>query len=83
MLSFLQNPNFFEFTKEFNRLYASIPNKWLKRNPYPEGRDSKNSCSDGVDNDHNGLIDKNDDNCKLFHRKDKTKGLTPNLENFN
>lgn len=72
-----------EFTNEFNRLYASIPNKWLTRNPDPEGRDSKNSCCDGVDNDHNGLTDKNDNNCKLFHKKDKTRGLTPNLENFN
>ena len=72
-----------KFTNEFNRLYASIPNKWLTKNPAPEGRDSKNSCCDGVDNDHNGLTDKNDNNCKLFHKKDKTRGLTPNLENFN
>lgn len=72
-----------EFTNEFNRLYTSIPNKWLTRNPDPEGRDSKYSCCDGVDNDHNGLTDKNDNNCKLFHKKDKTRGLTPNLENFN
>lgn len=70
-----------QFTREFERLYDSIPNKWLKKNPLPEGRDSRYSCNDGVDNDHNGLIDKNDSSCKLFSKK--YKGLTPALDSFN
>lgn len=70
-----------KYSNEFERLYNSIPNKWLKKNPLPEGRDSRYSCYDGIDNDHDGLIDMNDDNCKLFNKKNK--GLTPILENFN
>ena len=70
-----------QFSNEFERLYHSIPNKWLKKNPLPEGRDSRYSCHDGVDNDHNGLIDNNDGSCKLFNKK--YNGLTPILENFN
>lgn len=50
--------------KEFKQSWRSIPNKWLYQNPKPEGKDSKYSCSDGVDNDHNGLFDKEDPNCK-------------------
>ena len=50
--------------KDFEQSWKSIPNKWLYKNPKPEGKDSKYSCSDGVDNDHNGLFDKNDPACK-------------------
>lgn len=50
--------------KEFEHSWNSIPDKWLYKNPKPEGKDSKNSCFDGVDNDHNGLFDKDDPACK-------------------
>ena len=50
--------------KEFKKSWNSIPNKWLYQNPKPEGKDSKYSCRDGVDNDHNGLFDKDDPACK-------------------
>lgn len=50
--------------KEFLKSWNSIPNKWLYENPQPEGKDSKYSCSDGVDNDHNGLFDKEDPACQ-------------------
>ena len=50
--------------KEFEKSWNSIPNKWLYNNPRPEGKDSKYSCFDGVDNDHNGLFDKDDPACK-------------------
>ena len=65
------------FGKEFERLYNSIPNKWLKKCPEPESLDSRYSCSDGIDNDHDGLIDKADDSCKIFFRK-KNLELNPN-----
>ena len=43
--------------KYFKYLEKNIPNKWLYADPNPEGKDSINSCSDGLDNDHDGLID--------------------------
>lgn len=43
--------------KYFKYLEKNIPNKWLHADPLPEGKDSKNSCKDGLDNDHDGLID--------------------------
>ena len=50
--------------KEFEQSWRSIPNKWLYANPKPEGKDSRYSCTDGVDNDHNGLFDNEDPACK-------------------
>ncbi len=50
--------------KEFIKSWNSIPNKWLYENPQAEGKDSKYSCNDGVDNNHNGLFDKEDPACK-------------------
>lgn len=50
--------------KNFETLWKSIPNKWLKDNPKPEGKDSINSCKDGIDNDHDGFIDFEDEDCK-------------------
>ena len=51
--------------KYFNKLWDSIPNKWLYDIPEAEGFDSKYSCEDGIDNDHDGLVDKNDPKCRL------------------
>ena len=52
--------------KNFEYMWDSIPNKWLKSEPKPEGKDSKYSCSDGIDNDHDDLIDEFDPDCKAF-----------------
>ena len=52
-----------EFKKEFFYLWNSIPNKWLKRDPKPESKDSIGSCYDGVDNDHDGMKDIDDIDC--------------------
>lgn len=49
---------------EFLLSWASIPDKWLLSEPDAEGLDSPNSCSDGLDNDYNGLIDDQDHKCK-------------------
>ena len=53
-------------TKYFDTLWKSIPDKWLYSIPEAEGIDSKYSCQDGIDNDHNGLTDKEDPKCKLY-----------------
>ena len=50
--------------KEFLKSWNSIPNQWLYKNPQPEGKDSKYSCTDGVDNNHNGLFDQDDPACR-------------------
>ena len=50
--------NFFEY------LWNKIPDKWLKFFPRAESPDSIGSCSDGLDNDYDGLIDSNDEGCK-------------------
>ena len=65
LLIFKNVPNEVKFLKnEFEQSWKSIPNKWLYKNPNPEGKDSVNSCFDGIDNDHNGLFDNEDPACK-------------------
>lgn len=48
----------------FDSMWQSIPNKWLYSNPQPESIDSKNSCSDGIDNNFNEKVDFEDKKCK-------------------
>lgn len=64
-LIILENPqaailyrNFFEY------LWKKIPDRWLKSFPRAESFDSIGSCTDGLDNDYDGLIDGEDDGCK-------------------
>ena len=65
LLVFKNVPNEVLFLKkEFQQSWNSIPHKWMYKNPKPEGKDSKYSCKDGIDNDHNGFIDKDDPACK-------------------
>lgn len=45
-------------------LWALIPDKYLKYYPKAESPESIGSCSDGVDNNFNGKIDKDDELCK-------------------
>lgn len=52
------------FKKQFLYLWSSIPEKWLYRNPRAEGPESLGSCFDGIDNDFDGFIDKDDPGCK-------------------
>jgi phosphatidylserine/phosphatidylglycerophosphate/cardiolipin synthase-like enzyme len=54
-----------QFYREFF-LYQwnKIDNKWLKRNVRAEGKDSIGSCSDGVDNNYDGLTDMEDPACQ-------------------
>ena len=53
------------FKNEFISSYNSIGNKWLNSNPQPESPDSIGSCFDGIDNNHNKLIDSEEPFCKL------------------
>lgn len=54
----------------FQYLWRRIPDKWLKYNARAESLDSIGSCTDGIDNDFDGKIDKADDSCKpIFKHK--------------
>lgn len=60
----LENPIIAKkFKEKFNFYWKIIPDKWLYKTPQAEGPDSLGSCSDGLDNDHNRLIDKADPKC--------------------
>lgn len=53
----------------FQYLWKRIPDKWLMHNARAESPDSVGSCSDGIDNDFDGKIDKADESCKLIQNK--------------
>lgn len=53
----------------FQYLWKRIPDKWLTHNARAESTDSVGSCSDGIDNDFDGKIDKADDSCKVLDKK--------------
>ena len=48
----------------FEYLWKKIPNRYLEHNVRAEGKYSIGSCSDGVDNNFDGKIDKDDLGCK-------------------
>lgn len=64
-LLLIQNP---EITKKYKEFFLyqwnRIDDKWLKLNARAEGRDSIGSCSDGLDNNYDGLTDFDDAACK-------------------
>ncbi|MFI3301134.1 MAG: phospholipase D-like domain-containing protein [Candidatus Gastranaerophilales bacterium] len=61
----IQNPILAkEFKKKFEEYWNVIPEKWLLATPNAEGPDSIGSCTDGLDNDHNGFTDDEDFSCK-------------------
>ena len=47
-------------------LFNSVDSKFLRAFPRAEGRESKNSCFDGIDNNHDGKTDAQDDGCKIY-----------------
>lgn len=66
-LLIIKNPEIAKFYKTFFQyLWKRIPDKWLTHNARAESPDSIGSCSDGIDNDFDGKIDKADDSCKTF-----------------
>jgi phosphatidylserine/phosphatidylglycerophosphate/cardiolipin synthase-like enzyme len=52
-----------QFHGWYDRMWASVPDKWLAGRPDPESRDSGTSCTDGVDNDYDHLKDAADPGC--------------------
>ena len=53
----------------FNYLWAKINNYWLSHDVSAESYYSAGSCSDGIDNDYDGLTDKDDEGCKFKPKK--------------
>lgn len=53
------------FKSKFLYFWKEIPDKWLYKNPGAETFNSINSCYDGIDNDFDGKIDKDDEGCKF------------------
>ena len=64
----LENAEAAKYLKRFF-LYQwdRIPDKWLNGYPRAEGWESVGSCSDGIDNDYDGLIDALDTGCQSKH----------------
>jgi HKD family nuclease len=52
-----------KFQSAFEKMWASIPSRWLSGRPDPESADSVGSASDGVDNDFDDLVDGDDPGC--------------------
>ena len=62
----VENPNIAKFYKKFFiYLWSKIPDYWLKHDPPAESIYSIGSCSDGIDNDYDGLTDNADSGCKM------------------
>ena len=64
----LENAEAAKYLKRFF-LYQwdRMPDKWLNGYPRAEGWESVGSCSDGIDNDYDGLIDALDTGCQSKH----------------
>lgn len=52
-----------DWTAAFDKMWTSIPDKWLQGRPDPEGKESGTACTDGSDNDFDNLRDAEDPGC--------------------
>ncbi|MEX1365059.1 MAG: phospholipase D-like domain-containing protein [Nannocystaceae bacterium] len=52
-----------QYGEFFEQLWGQIDDRWLTANPDPESRDSGTACTDGIDNDYDGLADAQDPGC--------------------
>ena len=60
----IENPTLAKYYKTFFLyLWQKIPDIWLTKNASSESHDSIGSCYDGVDNDFDGKIDREDSGC--------------------
>ena len=61
----INNEKIAKFYKNFFLYqWSKIDDKWLKQNARAEGKDSIGSCSDGIDNNYDGLTDNADPACQ-------------------
>lgn len=62
----IENKQIASFYRDyFIYLFNSIDNKFLNLYPKAEGKESVNSCHDGIDNDFDGKIDAQDSACQI------------------
>ncbi|MFT7520206.1 MAG: phosphatidylserine/phosphatidylglycerophosphate/cardiolipin synthase-like enzyme [Kiritimatiellia bacterium] len=52
-----------EYSQSFEKMWRTVPDKWLAGRPDPESLDSTTSCFDGVDNDFDHAPDSEDPGC--------------------
>lgn len=52
-----------QYGEFFDGLWSQIDDRWLTANPDPESRVSGTACTDGIDNDYDGLADAEDPGC--------------------
>lgn len=63
-LMVIENEQIATFYKNFFLYqWSKIDDKWLRHNIRAEGKDSIGSCTDGIDNNYDGLIDSEDLGC--------------------
>lgn len=61
----IKSPRMTKLYKDyFEYFWAKIPDKYLKYSPKAESKNSIGSCSDGIDNDFDGKIDLQDEDCR-------------------
>lgn len=64
-LLIIKNPQIAQnTTKHFIKIWNIIPDRYLSIIPKPEGPESIGSCCDGLDNDHDGKTDSDDEDCR-------------------
>ena len=61
------------YKKFFEYLWVKIPDFWLTHDVSAESIYSIGSCSDGIDNDYDGLIDSADEGCRIKFKKKYSK----------
>ena len=69
-LIIIKDPYIAKFYKTFfEYLWAKIPDYWLTHKAHSESTDSIGSCSDGIDNNFDGKIDRFEELCKPVYMK--------------
>ena len=62
----IESPKLAKTYRQFFEYYWNqIPNRWLHAYPGAESKNSIGSCSDGMDNDHDGYVDLDDKGCQV------------------
>lgn len=68
----IENKKITKYLKStFLYMWDNIPKRYLKIDPRAEAPESIGSCTDGIDNDFDGLIDKQDDSCRFTESTNK------------